>query len=340
MKYPILTINKIKMKNLKFYIFPALFFSFLLLSFKIIFKEKAEPLKNLKDIVYAKNLDTIGENDPLNLDLYFPKGATTDKKYPFVMIIHGGGFRNGTKEDFGKACQHLADSGFIAASINYRMGYTVQEAKGVNRQTSTQSAAAYRAFQDANAAMRFLIAKAKEYAIDTSKLFIGGGSAGAMMALNVAYDTEEFYKKNQPELVKGLGGLRNSGNEFKNTFSVKGICSMWGALPDSTLITKTNAIPTIFFHGTEDPAVPIDIGFGIAKGTRFFGTLCLYRQLRKYNQPAIAHIMPGGKHVVKEYSQQRTFAFPMENTACFFKKVLNKKVNSGIYYKMDGSCKL
>ncbi len=76
MKYPILTINKIKMKNLKFYIFPALFFSFLLLSFKIIFKEKAEPLKNLKDIVYAKNLDTIGENDPLNLDLYFPKGVT------------------------------------------------------------------------------------------------------------------------------------------------------------------------------------------------------------------------------------------------------------------------
>lgn len=325
------------MKNQIVYSLPALFLIPFLLTFnnnKPSLKE-GQPLKNVTNILYGESLDTIGTNDPLNMDIYFPKGATSAKKYPFVMIVHGGGFRDGTKEDFGRACQMLADSGFVAASINYRMGYSVREGQGVY---NTQSAAAYRAFQDANAAMRFLISNAKDYAIDTSKIFVGGGSAGAMAVLNVAYDTESFYKKFQPTFIKGLGGLRKSGNKLKNTFSVKGICSMWGALPDSTIITKANAIPTIFFHGTEDPAVPIDKGYGNNKGSQLFGTLCLYRQLRKYNKPAIAHIMPGGKHVVKEYSQKRTFAFPIINSICFFKSVLNNSAHSGIYYKMDGSC--
>ncbi len=293
----------------------------------------------LTGIVYGENIDTIGQNDPLNLDIYFPKGATTAKKYPFVMIIHGGGFRDGTKEDFGKACQLLADSGFVAASVNYRMGYSMRESKGLKSPYNTQSAAAYRAYQDANAAMRFLISRAKDYAIDKDKIFVGGGSAGALTAFAVAYDIEKFYKKNQPELVKGLGGLYNSGNKLENTFSVKGICSMWGALPDSALITKANAIPTIFFHGSADPVVPIDHGYGNNKSAQLFGTLCLYRQLRKYDKPAIAHIMPGGLHVVKEYAQKKTFAFPMENTICFFRNVMLNKSNSGIFYGMDESCK-
>lgn len=325
------------MKNQFIYGLPALFIITFLLSFnnnKSLLKEE-QPLKNLTNIQYGENVDTIGENNPLNMDIYFPKGATTAKKYPLVMMIHGGGFREDMKkETLGAACQALADSGFVAVTINYRMGYKIKESKNL-KLLNTQLAASYRAFQDANAAMRFLISKAKDYAIDTSGVFVGGGSAGAITALAVAYITDGFYEKSQPEFVTGLGGLHNSGNKLKDTYSIKGICSMWGALPDSTLITKSNAIPTIFFHGTADAVIPIDKGYG---SSRLYGTLCLYRQLRKYKKPAIAHIMPGGKHVVKEYKQKGSFSFPMKNTICFFKSVLNNTAHRGIYYKMDGSC--
>lgn len=294
-------------------------------------------LENLLNVQYGENIDTIGTKERMDMNIFFPKGATANKRYPIVMMIHGGGFIKGKKEGLNASCQQLADAGFVAATIGYRMGWSEREVDkgGLGDLFNTQVAAAYRGCQDANAAMRFLISKAAEYAIDTNWIFVGGNSAGAVASLNVAYVTDEYVKENQSKLLNALGGLHNSGNNLKTTYTIKGVCSMWGSLPDSTLINPGSAVPTIFFHGTKDNVIPVDIGYGVLKENQSYGSLCLYRQLRSYNVPAIAHIMPGGKHGPQEY-KDGTFA--MDNTICFLKDVMKKNAKSGIFYGLDKSC--
>lgn len=293
-------------------------------------------LKNLTDVVYGTNIDTIGKVEPNVIDIYFPKGATTAKKYPLIMLVHGGGFINGNKNNMAKFCQRFADSGFVAVTVEYRMGWTGRDPKDKETvQFNTQMAASYRANQDVNAAMRFLVSKADEYAIDTKKIFVGGGSAGALATLALTYLTDEYAEKNYPEFVAKLGGLHNATNSLTNKYSIQGICSMWGALPDSNLVTKKTAVPTIFFHGTADKTVPVDIGPGISKVYRMFGTLCIYRQMQKYGTPGVVHLSVGGGHGPTEY---KGGDFIPQNAICFFKNVMNKKANSGIFYGLDNSC--
>ncbi|MDO9614390.1 MAG: alpha/beta hydrolase, partial [Bacteroidota bacterium] len=92
-------------------------------------------------------------NDPemldLKLDIYYPK---TDifKNRPLVMLIHGGAFYIGSKESAAE--QALATSfakrGYVVASIDYRLGFKLTP--------SDIELSAYRALQDAHAALRYL----------------------------------------------------------------------------------------------------------------------------------------------------------------------------------------
>ena len=304
---------------------------------EMIFLPEEKPLDNLVNIQYGDNIDTIGTKERMDMNIFFPKDATTARKYPLIMMIHGGGFINGKKEGMDNYCRQLADSGFVAVTIEYRMGWEERELVkgGSGNILNTQVAAAYRGCQDANAAMRFLISKADEYAIDTSWVFVGGSSAGAVASLNVAYVTDEYVKENQSEFLNALGGMHNSGNDLKTSYSIKGVCSMWGSLPDSTLINSVSAKPVIFFHGTKDTVIPVDIGYGVIKGKESYGSLCLYRQLRNLNVPTVAHIVVGGKHGPQEYKDG---TFIMDNTICFLKDVMKNKAKSGLFYGVEGSC--
>jgi acetyl esterase/lipase len=299
--------------------------------------QKGKPLKNLTNITYGSNIDTIGNKEPLTMDIYFPPGATTQDKYPLVMMIHSGGFRAGSKQGVKKFCEILADSGFVAAAINYRLGWNIRTPTNYKaKRLDTQYAAVYRALQDANAALRFLVSKAKVYAIDTNWIFVGGASAGAVTALNMRYMTQNFYRKKHPNYELKLGGLYNADNKIAVSYSIKGISSRWGGLPDSNLITISNAIPTIFFHGTEDKTIPVDIGYVHGgKGPKFFGSLCLYRQLRTYQVPAVVHLAQGAGHGPKIYKQGD---FAVLNTICFFKNIMSGNLPSGIYYGYNTNC--
>mgnify|MGYP003340852594 CR=1 FL=1 len=57
------------------------------------------------------------------LDLYLPKNRQADEKSPAVLLIHGGGWKEGDKRqareiEFGTT---LAENGFVAASVNYAL---------------------------------------------------------------------------------------------------------------------------------------------------------------------------------------------------------------------------
>ena len=279
-----------------------------------------EPLTNQQNIQYGSAPDSGGVSEALLMDLYFPAGATTGKKYPLVLFIHGGAFVEGDKADEINHCQILADSGFVAATINYRLGWRNGNGK-CDGDTASKRLAVYRAVQDANAALRYLVSKANDYAIDTSHIFIGGSSAGSGTALITSYLPDAIAQQLTPVERAALGPINTSGNNLTNQFTIKGIANLWGALPDSNLITAATALPMISFHGTSDGVVPYDFGHSgnCANYGMEFGSACLTRRLYAVNVPFLLHLKQGAGHGPDLYSA----AYTMSRAVPFFKSIMN-----------------
>src|SRR5690606_16760636 len=81
-------------------------------------------------------------------------------------------------------CKQFAQRGYVAAAINYRLGWNPlgnQETKA-----STIINAVYRAMQDGKAAIRFFrsdAANANIFKIDPDKIVLGGSNSGGYAAL-------------------------------------------------------------------------------------------------------------------------------------------------------------
>jgi hypothetical protein len=189
----------------------------------------------------------------LKLDVYYPK---TDlfKNRPLVMLIHGGAFYIGSKES---ACEKalatsLAKRGYLVASIDYRLGFKLTP--------SDIELSAYRAIQDANAALRFLAHNAQGLGIDPNQVYVGGTSAGAVASLNTAFMKNDERPKRILEagLQGKLGKIEESGNKYAETFTIKAVVNMWGAVSDVNIIDRDENIAVLSIHGTADDIVPFE----------------------------------------------------------------------------------
>lgn len=294
--------------------------------------------QNLYDVVYGQNTDWKNNETPLTMDIYFPHDMIPGKKYPLVMQIHGGSFFGGRKEGLATQSQVLADSGFIAATINYRLGWNYQtQCKG---DTATLLPAVYRAMQDANAAMRYLVSQSDNYNIDTNWLFVSGISAGAITAMAISYLDDNIASMAMSQCVYDLGNLNDASNDLSNSFTIKGISSIAGAVMDSSLIHEGKTYPTIFFQGDADEVIPVNIGTYLwcPNYNELYGSLCIYRQLCQYNESAYVHILHGGHHENSETTGYND-DFTMTNTACFFHKLMRgEKTVNNIFYDFEYSC--
>lgn len=299
----------------------------------------ALPADSLMNIAYGKEKTWKNTDQTLTMDIFFPQ-QEAGKKYPLVMLMHGGTFLTGGKEAMKGHCKILADSGFIAVAINYRKGWD----RGKNplqcdADIDSFKDAVYRATQDANTALRFLVTKQNDYAIDTAWIFVGGSSAGGVIALNLAYLDQKNADRLLPQVSKNLGKLNPATNPLAPKIGIKGICSMWGAVADSSLITKQNAVPAIFYHGKSDITVPYDVGrFGtICKDyPETYGSACVYRQTLAAGKPAILNISETGAHGPKEFYSKVV----MSNTACFFKQIMQRTAQGGkIYNTAKAGCR-
>lgn len=291
------------------------------------------------NVEYGRSNSWLGGNQSLTLDVYAPKEASAQHSYPLLVMMHGGSFLTGSKESISDICGALAEKGLIVASINYRLGWDARGTADCEGDTASLNEAAYRAMQDLNASLRFLTANADKYFIDTSWIFTGGASAGAVAALNGAYLNDAAARTRFSKAYNKLGSLYTADNNLTNTYSIKGICSMWGGIFDPGIITANNAIPAIFYHGSEDATIPVTTGTYLKcpNYQTLYGSAYLYAKLTSLDVPAVLHIYQGGGHGPAEYSGNAEFI--ASTTYCFFHGLQNKLPETGLFKQMESNCK-
>jgi len=116
----------------------------------------------------------IRDGHPLDLDLHSP--ATPSAPTPCIVVIHGGSWARGDSRQLPGLNCYLAARGYAVAAINYRLApdHCFPAAR-----------------DDLLAAIEYLKGHAQELGIDPRRLVLLGRSAGAQLALLVAYTADD-----------------------------------------------------------------------------------------------------------------------------------------------------
>ena len=216
----------------------------------------------------------------LEMDIYQPVGDDAASR-PLLLMMHGGSFFIGNKEEPGQAgwCQYFASLGYVAVSINYRLGFHALK-KEVRE-------AEYRALEDADAALEFLLGR-KDLRIDPQRVFVAGTSAGAMTALNLAFrlygDTP--MKEVKPRLPGG--------------FRIRAVANLWGSVHDLSVLEHAR-VPILSFQSTADPVMPYDRGYPLGWAGKLlsdpmYGTHAVHEKALELGLRAEHHPCPEPRH--------------------------------------------
>ena len=268
------------------------------------------------NIQFGSALDYLNNAYPLRMDIYYPNlNIDPSPKRPFVMLFHGGGFSSGDKQsgDIRDLCIHMARRGFVCATVNYRLGYDFTE--------YGQYKARYRAIQDGHAALRYVVNNANTIRVDTSWLFVGGQSAGSLLALGMVYaDPFELDSISMlydtTAVSAALGNLYTSGNNLTNTYSIKGVFNNWGAITE-TEVDVDEMIPTVAFHGEQDSTVLIDTDNSFLHYT-LNGSRAIHYNLIANNICTELTVDTTGEHGVFRNASSE---FRAGRASCFFKNI-------------------
>jgi acetyl esterase/lipase len=187
-------------------------------------------------IVYGSAVNESGDTQQLALDLYEPAGDTAAAR-PAVVWVHGGSFRTGnrTSPELVDEATTLGRQGYVSVSISYRLSSVGCASGGASVACLAEIVDAK---HDAQAAVRFLRAHAAEYRIDPDRIAIGGTSAGAITALNVAYGADDV----------GTSGNPGPSSQVRAAVSLSGAAILTQPDPGEP--------PALLFHGTADFVVP------------------------------------------------------------------------------------
>ena len=115
----------------------------------------------------------------LKMDIYMPADDHGARR-PLLLMLHGGSYLFGHKTEAGQAewCRYFASLGYVAASIDYRLGFHLDK--------DDFSRAEKQAVEDAENALGYLLGRA-DLLIDAGEVFLAGTSAGAAVSLFMAY---------------------------------------------------------------------------------------------------------------------------------------------------------
>ncbi len=204
-----------------------------------------------KDIAYSNV-----EGKPLLLDLARPKTGTGP--FPAILCIHGGGWQAGDKKEFLGAIFSLAQQGYVAATVNYRL---VPDAHFPCQ------------IQDVKTAVRYLRSRAGELHIDPNRIGVFGGSAGGHLALLLGTTGAQDFPpvgeypslSSAVQAVVSLAGPTDLTQSFPAASEglVTGLigksrAEASGAYEQASPLHHVSATsaPVLTIHGTKDELVP------------------------------------------------------------------------------------
>jgi acetyl esterase/lipase len=203
------------------------------------------------DIRYSEARNVRGESEVLRLDIYQPSGDKAESR-ALIVWIHGGGFYKGDKRDAQMVglAERFARRGYVCASINYRLER--------GDMTGPLDTAVRHAVEDATDAFRFLATNAPALRIDTNRAAVGGGSAGAITSLHLAYG----------DATRTPGGVR-----------IRAVVDFWGGLFGIGTMRACGP-PLIVIHGTADRVVPFEFAEKLRARALEVGIVCDYHPLK------------------------------------------------------------
>lgn len=192
------------------------------------------------DVPYA------GVADPdRSLDIYHV-GAPSSVKKPAVVVIHGGGWRGGDKNDLFKVANNLAREGYVVFSVNYRLdvrpsGYPVE-------------------VDDVETSVTWVRAQAAKYGVNAQRIAILGSSAGANLAAMAAMADDGIKALVSWSGPMDLEPMYNSGVGMKYPVAYLG-CepTNCAALYDSASpvgLVDSGDPPALLLHSDGDAIVP------------------------------------------------------------------------------------
>lgn len=215
----------------------------------------ARAVKETRDVVFGT-----AEGKKQLLDVYQPEGFTG--KRPGVILVHGGGWMFGDKGFYAPFARHLAEKGFVAFSVNYRLAPASHYPAQVD---------------DVQRAVRWIRAHAADYNLDTERLGALGDSAGGHLVAMLGTrdtrdnsDTDLASYSSRVQCVVDFYGPTDftlpPSNGSKDGLSI--LKSFFGKAPEEApelyrdgspiVYVSTTSAPFLIIHGTADPLVPVD----------------------------------------------------------------------------------
>jgi dienelactone hydrolase len=198
----------------------------------------------------------------LKMDIYQPKNDS-EKKRPAVLVMHGGAFAAGSKNDYDQHsvtyCDSLAARGYVTAAVQYRLGITaVVKDKALTIDSLDFSRTVYRGIQDVRAAVRYIRANADELGVDPDRVYLIGNSAGAILSLENIYMDKESEIPPAAKKTPDLGGLDAYGVQGYGS-QANAVAALWGAVHDPKIIEDVKK-PVLLVHGKADSTVVFKTG--------------------------------------------------------------------------------
>ncbi len=219
---------------------------------------RAADLPVPENVTFERDIE-FANPDGQHLQVNVARPKNGDGKFPAVVCIHGGGFRAGKREGYDKLCLTLAQNGYVAITVTYRL------------------APAYpfpAAVLDCKSVVRWLRANAAKYHVDPTRIGVTGGSAGGHLAqfLGVTAGVKDFDAGENldqssavacvvnfygpSDLTKSYGKSVDAAEVLPLFFGGDLSTKLREHIVGSPLYWVTpNAAPTLVVHGTEDKYV-------------------------------------------------------------------------------------
>lgn len=202
-----------------------------------------------RDVVYREV-----EGQAMMFDIYRPSDIAP-RPSPLVVVIHGGAWISGNRNDMASLCQAIAANGMTAVTVSYRLAPRFRWPAMLD---------------DVQAAVRYFRENHEKYQIDPDHIGAAGASAGGHLALLLGAtdgDGDDDQPSSRVQAVFNIFGPTDLTNDFDPTISTLLSLQVVGqpmaeARPIIESLSPVRHIdermaPTFTLHGTADPLVPV-----------------------------------------------------------------------------------